>query len=163
MPSQLDVSGASIPGIPFVWIGRNQDVSWGSTPAHHSTAEEIIVTSEAIAEEPITVREEVIKVRGLQESLVHFARRTPAGPIISDHFSAVLAGAVQTYLPNWRHVALKTAALRPNLSFSFLQKLNQAATEEHVREAALEATMLNINTVYAVKKSGAIGMVTTDR
>ena len=74
-------------------------------------------------------------MRGLEESLVHFARRTSAGPIISDHFSPVLASAVQMYLPNWRHVALNTAALRQNLSISFLQKLNQATNEEQVCEA----------------------------
>ncbi len=126
--------------------------------------EEIIITDDStVKEEMITVREEVIRVRGLDESLVHFARRTSAGPIISDHFSPMLAGAVQMYLPNWRHVVLKTAALRPNLSFSFLQKLNQANSEVQVREAAGEVAQLDINTIYAVKQSGAIGMVTPDR
>ena len=164
MPGELDVSGASIPGIPFVWIGRNQHVSWGITPTSHSTVEEIIITdSAAVAEEVVTVREEVIRVRGLEESLVHFARRTAAGPVISDHFSPVLASAVQMNLPNWRHVALKTAALRPNLSISFLQKLNQATNEEQVREAAVGASELDINTVFAVKETGAVGMVTPGR
>ena len=164
VPGALEVSGASIPGIPFVWIGRNKHVSWGITPTSQCNVEEIIITdSAAVEEETITTREEVIRVRGLEESQVHFARRTSAGPIISDHFSPVLASAVQMYLPNWRHVALKTAALRPNLSISFLQKLNQATNEEQVREAAVGAAQLDINTVYAVKQSGAIGMVTPDR
>jgi len=164
VPGQLDVSGASIPGIPFVWIGRNQHVSWGFTPTAHSKTEEIIITDDStVKEEIVTVREEVIRVRGLDESLVHFARRTTAGPIISDHFSPVLAGAVQMYLPNWRHVSLKIAALRPNLSISFLQKLNQANSEEQLREAAQEVAQLDINTVYAVNQSGAIGMVAPDR
>ena len=61
-----------------------------------SNVEEIIITDSAAAvEETITAREEVIRVRGLEESLVHFACRTAAGPVISDHFSLVLASAVQ--------------------------------------------------------------------
>ena len=158
------MSGASIPGIPFVWIGRNLHVSWGITPSSHCAAEEIIITnSAAVEEKSINTREEVIRVRGLDKSLVHFARRTSSGPIISDHFSHVLASAVLMYLPSWRHVALKTAALRPNLSISFLQKLNQATNEEQVREAAVGAAALDINTVFAVKETGAVGMVTPDR
>ena len=144
VPGELDVSGASIPGIPFVWIGRNQHVSWGITPSSHSTVEEIIITDSAAAvEETITTREEVIRVRGLEESLVHFARRTVVGPVISDRFSPVLFSAMQMYLPNCRHVTLNTAALRPNLSIAFLQKLNQAANEEQVHEAAVEPSQLD--------------------
>lgn len=60
-------------------------------------------------------------------------------------------------------VWLKTAALRPNLSISFLQKLNQATNEEQVRDAAVKASQLDINTVYAVKQSGAIGVISPDR
>jgi hypothetical protein len=33
VPNKLHVTGASLPGVPFVWMGRNKDLSWSFTPS----------------------------------------------------------------------------------------------------------------------------------
>ena len=168
VPGSLDVAGASVPGVPFVLLGRNRDISWGLTAATHSGAEGITVASsgttedEKEVEDVVTVREEVIAVRGEAEPIVHFARYTASGPVISDHFSPVVAGAVATHLPQWRYVALRAAALRPFLSISFLQQLNEAANFEEFTKAAQACSHLALNFVYA-DKLGNIGLVSSTR
>ena len=51
---RLHVSGASIPGIPFVFVGRNQQVSWGMTQATAVDTEDLFVDINGVFERPIT-------------------------------------------------------------------------------------------------------------
>ena len=44
-----------------------------------------------------------------------------------------------------------------------MQNLNLATNKEWVQEAALELAQLDFNTVYAIKQSGSIDMVTLDK
>lgn len=155
MAGQLDVSGASVPGIPFVLIGRNQDISWGFTPSAHTAFEGVNAIVEGVA---VTEREEIIRVRGEAEALVHVARSTPQGPCIIDHLNPSFANVALTRLPEWANVTVRVAALHAEAPFSSLQQLNQARNFEEFEGFARANTDLGFNFVYADKR-GNIGLV----
>jgi len=87
----LNVIGATVPGLPCVIIGRNEDIAWGMTnlnaanqdlfPERPNTAGQTngAADDEGVAEELV----EVIKVRG-KPDLPMKVRITARGPIISD-------------------------------------------------------------------------------
>ncbi|MBO9680795.1 MAG: penicillin acylase family protein [Acidovorax sp.] len=88
----MDVLGATLPGLPFVVLGRTDRVAWGFTntgpdvqdlyleqihpqdPARYRTPE---------GWEPFSVREETIRVKG-QPDVVLRVRGTRHGPVLSD-------------------------------------------------------------------------------
>ncbi len=87
----LQVSGLTVPGIPWVIAGRTSSVAWGFTAA---SADEIDLFLEHPVgadkvrgpngqPEPIVLRKEMIKLSN-GEHVEHIVRSTPRGPIISD-------------------------------------------------------------------------------
>ena len=74
----LDVVGLMIPGLPAIGLGRNDHIAWGGTSLHAASSELIDVS-----DEPMTVREEVIRVRG-QHPVTLRLRETRFGPVVSD-------------------------------------------------------------------------------
>jgi penicillin amidase len=91
----LDVAGASIPGIPLVWAGRNLHVAWAATPTDAVTVDlfkEVVRESDDHYQNgslwvPVEERREVIRVRGSggtlrDEEIV--IRSTRHGPLIGD-------------------------------------------------------------------------------
>ncbi|MEI6667054.1 MAG: penicillin acylase family protein [Acidobacteriota bacterium] len=87
---QLDVIGATVPGMPGVIIGHNQRIAWGITALLGDTqdlfVERINTRDEAEydgAWEPMTVLRDIIKVRG-EADVPMRVRITRHGPILSD-------------------------------------------------------------------------------
>jgi len=93
----LDVIGATLPGTPFVVLGRTANAAWGFTntgpdvqdlyleqinPANPGEYR-VPSTDGQPAWAPFTVRPEVIKVKG-QPDVTHLVRRTRHGPVLSD-------------------------------------------------------------------------------
>jgi penicillin amidase len=86
----LDVAGATIPGIPAVWTGRNGDIAWASTHARAVTTdlyeEKLDAADESLYFDGVDWRElgrrvETLAVRGAEdEELV--VRSTHHGPLI---------------------------------------------------------------------------------
>jgi penicillin G amidase len=88
----LNVIGATLPGVPFVLLGRNDHIAWGFTntgpdvqdlyleridpanPAQYQTPQGM---------QPFITRTERIKVKG-QEDVLLTVRETRHGPVISD-------------------------------------------------------------------------------
>lgn len=90
--NDLDVIGATIPGLPMVIIGRNRGVSWGIT---HLVADVQDLFRERLDEaggaaefqgkmEPLRVVNEAIKARGLERDVQLTVRITRHGPLVSD-------------------------------------------------------------------------------
>jgi len=87
---QLDVIGATLPGVPGVMIGHNQRIAWGITAllgdSQDLFVERVNTRDEAEydgALEPMTVLHDIIKVRG-QADVPMRIRTTRHGPILSD-------------------------------------------------------------------------------
>jgi penicillin amidase len=88
----LNVSGAILPGVPYVIIGANEHVAWGFTNVMSDDAdfyiEKINPASPDQYEfmgrwEDMTVKEEVLKVKGAEDVKFN-VRLTRHGPIIDD-------------------------------------------------------------------------------
>jgi penicillin amidase len=87
---QLDVIGATLPGVPGVLIGHNQRIAWGITALLGDSQDLFVerVTARDEAEydgalEPMTILHDVIKVRG-QADVPLRIRTTRHGPVLSD-------------------------------------------------------------------------------
>lgn len=88
----LNVIGASLPGTPGIWLGRNDHVAWGITNTGSDTQDlyiERLDPGDARrvmtpgGSEAMTQRVESIRVRG-QASRTFVARATRHGPVVSD-------------------------------------------------------------------------------
>lgn len=98
----LEVAGATIPGSPIVWTGRNPDFAWAAVPASAPIADLFIETlrearglyQNGTLWVPLELREEVIRHRDgrgeLQEEILRL-RSTRHGPLIE-----ALEGPVET-------------------------------------------------------------------
>jgi len=95
------LSGASVPGIPLMAIGRNKKVSWGVTAALNDISD---LWQETISEDgstylvdgqqkEISYRTEIIKVKG-QEDVNLQVGFTHRGPIIS---STIIGGGAALF------------------------------------------------------------------
>ncbi|MDA0701877.1 MAG: penicillin acylase family protein [Proteobacteria bacterium] len=73
--------GMMIPGVPFIALGRNENIAWGGTNMRAASSDLYDVSALDPAE--ITERREMIKVRWWFDEEVTI-RETPYGPIISD-------------------------------------------------------------------------------
>ncbi|MGE0253842.1 MAG: penicillin acylase family protein [Alphaproteobacteria bacterium] len=95
----LQMTGATIPGQPFVVLGHNDDVAWGFTTTHADTQDLFIeridgadngryLTPDGSA--AFETREETIRVRFRSEPELLRVRRTRHGPVVSDLGDAVV-------------------------------------------------------------------------
>ncbi|MGL4573411.1 MAG: penicillin acylase family protein [Burkholderiaceae bacterium] len=116
----LNVIGATLPGVPFVLLGRNDHIAWGFTntgpdvqdlyleridPANLSQYQ----TPQGM--QPFAVRTERIKVKG-QEDVLLTVRETRHGPVISDVSEAAKkALAANSYVLAFRWTALQPGDL----------------------------------------------------
>jgi penicillin amidase len=94
----LDVVGATLPGMPFVVLGRNAHMAWGFTntapdvqdlyleqinPANPAQYRIPAPNGQATAWADFATRDEVIRVKG-QGDVRHTVRSTRHGPVLSD-------------------------------------------------------------------------------
>jgi len=110
----------------------------------------------------VTEREEIIRVRGEAEALVHVARSTARGPCIVDHLNPSVANVARTQLPELANVTVRVAALRAEAPFMALQQLNQANNFEEFEGFARANADLGFNFMFSDKR-GSIGLVGPSR
>jgi penicillin G amidase len=88
----LDLAGATLPGMPFVIIGHNDNIAWGFTSTGGDDEDLFIERLDPAnpaeyetetGPRPFVTREERIKVRGGTPVILH-VRATRHGPVISD-------------------------------------------------------------------------------
>lgn len=73
--------GLTMPGLPFVALGRNADIGWGGTSLHAQSSDLFDVSD--IPPSDIETRHATLKVRGGADRTVAL-RHTAHGPIVSD-------------------------------------------------------------------------------
>lgn len=152
-----------MPGVPFVFIGRNRHISWGISRAAHIVTETLVFEHDSgSSDNQATVRESFIIVRGLVEPLVHTARDTAHGPVVSDHVTGSLAGSIAQLELGWHRFALSSDALQQPLSLAFLSKINTAGDFEEFASGVEDLTAMALNFVYA-DGNGNIGSVVSGK
>ena len=159
----LDVSGASVPGLPGVIIGHNEHIAWGVVNAY--VDQQDLYVERAHPDYPdqfeyngeweaATVLAETIRVR--RRSMPHVERVvvTRHGPLISNF----LTGADATPMP----LALQWAGHTPGRSIRATLKLNQAHNWESFLAALKDWAVPAQNFTYA-DAEGNIGCVLAGR
>jgi penicillin G amidase len=150
----FDVVGTQNPGTPGIFIGRNNDISWGVSStqvdsADFYTLEETEDGSGYIYQgevQPYEIREETIQVKD-SEAVTIQVKETVYGPEVSD-----LYGVEQP-------VALKSVALEPgNGSIEATIGVNQASNWDEFTGSLESITTPNYNFVYG-DVEGNIGYI----
>ncbi|CAH2599834.1 Penicillin acylase family protein [Rhodovastum atsumiense] len=140
----LDVVGLMIPGLPVVALGRNRWIAWGGTNLHAASSELVDV-----AAEPMTVRQEVIRVKGGRPVTLTL-RETRFGPVVSDGI----------LLSSRRPLALRWVGHRPSDEMTAMLGVMRARDFAGFR-TALEGFAVPGQTMLAVEAgpSGRAGRV----
>lgn len=165
----LDVFGATLPGVPYVILGRNARVAWGFTNTGpdvqdlylervHPTDPDQYQTPDGYAR--FATRTEVIRVRGADDVRL-VVRSTRHGPVLSGALAAV-----DRALPRGqtRYVlALRWAALEPaDATMRALRRMNRARDAREFEEALRDWQLVQQNIVFA-DVDGRIGMIAPGR
>ncbi|HVL58878.1 MAG TPA: penicillin acylase family protein [Burkholderiaceae bacterium] len=167
----LEVIGGTIPGLPFVVLGRNDRIAWGSTNTGPDTQdlylERIEPTDPARYRGPdgpleFSVRTEVFSVKG-RPDVVHQVRETRHGPVISDAMPA-LAEVLRSRRMDQRFaLAFAWTALRSDdRSIRAGLRINYARDWSEFLEAARDLHGPQQNLVYA-DVDGNIGFIAAGR
>ncbi len=156
-----NVIGATLPGVPFVVLGRNDRVAWTMTTTHSDTQDlyiERVAPGDAASyltpkgKAAFEVREEVIRV-GSEERRVK-VRATRHGPVISDVVKSAGAAA-----PKGHVIALAWPALTAdNATARAGMAMNHARNGREFVAAARDIHAPQQNIVWA-DADGRIGMI----
>jgi len=160
---RLRVSGATLPGLPFVLIGRNSHIAWGMTNAKADTQDVVLEELNPLNRNQVRqgqrfvdleIRREEIQVRaGLlrppREPEILEVRRTANGPLISD-----IAGLLGTnaYSVRW------TGDDDQGGSFSSLLNLAYASNWQEF-ESTLSSFVVPIHVFLYADTQGHIGLI----
>jgi penicillin G amidase len=156
-----NVVGGTLPGLPFVVLGRNDHVAWTMTTTNSDTQDLFVeklapgdpasyLTPQGKA--PFEMREEVISVRGEQRRIE--VRSTRHGPVLSDAIRNVKEAT-----PAGHVLALAWAALDPgNAAARAGFALNRARDRAELLAALRDFHAPHQNVVFATSE-GHIGFV----
>lgn len=160
-----DLVGGTLPGVPFVVLGRTESVAWGFTTTNGDTQDLFVervapddpdsyLTPEGRAR--FAVREEVIRVRGEERRIR--VRGTRHGPVLSDAVDAMGRAS-----PKGHVLALAWAALtEENTTAKAGFALDRARNAADVVAALRDNTAPQQNIVYA-DRDGHIGFIAPAR
>lgn len=165
----LDVFGATLPGVPYVILGRNAHVAWGFTNTGPDVQDLYLERiNPADADEYQTpdgyarfeTRTEVIRVRGAEDVRL-VVRSTRHGPVISGALAAVdkaLPRGESRYV-----LALRWAALEPaDATMRALRGMNRARDASEFEQALRDWQLVQQSVVFA-DVGGRIGMIAPGR
>jgi penicillin amidase len=163
---ELQVAGGTLPGVPFVIIGRTPGVAWGLTNTNtdvqdlylerlHPSDAQQYQTPDGFAS--FETREEVIRVRNAPD--VRFkVRLTRHGPVLSD----ALATWGATVPASSYVLSLRWSALEPSdRTLRGLRSMNRARTAEQFIEAVRDIDLVQQSIVFA--DQSRIGMIAPGR
>ncbi len=141
------VVGFTIPGVPAIVVGRNENIAWGGT--NMLSLSSTIFDISDLPENSLKPREERIQVRWWLDRSVTI-RDSNLGPVISD------SPMLKKYeLPR---LALKWRGHAPSHELSALLAVNRAASWEAFRQAFESYAVSGQNMLYA-DRQGNIGLV----
>ncbi|MEK9754373.1 MAG: penicillin acylase family protein, partial [Rhodospirillaceae bacterium] len=159
----LEVSGATVPGVPFHLLGHNATIAWGLTSTQSDVTDLFV---EKLADDDpakymtpqgakdFDVREETIRVKG-GRSVKLTVRATRHGPVISD-----LCGRMQPIIGDGYVVSLAATYLQPgDMSTAAFHEINVAKDWVGFNRAASHLQAPQQNFAYA-DTLGAIGFLT---
>ena len=166
----LKVAGATMPALPFVVLGQNENIAWGFTNTGPDVQDMYLERLRPDAPDQYQTPGgwarfetfvEVIKVKGQPDQMM-VARRTRHGPVISDTGPAY-AGLVGPVAKPSYVLAMRWTALDPDPStldagLAFSQ--SKSVAEFITASAAYVAPMQNM---VVADRSGHIGMVSAGR
>ncbi|MGE0647786.1 MAG: penicillin acylase family protein [Alphaproteobacteria bacterium] len=140
--------GMMVPGLPFVAVGRNQDIAWGGTNLRSASSDLFDIS--ALPEDQIATRTETIGVRWWFDREVEL-RETRYGPVVSD----------APVLPHkdGQRIALRWIGHRPSDELSAMLALNRARDWQEFRRALAGFALSPQNFVYADAR-GNVGQLT---
>ncbi len=167
----LNVIGATLPGLPSVVIGRNDHIAWGVTNTGPDTQDlyiEALRDSNGITEartpdgwEPLDTRDEVIHVKDAPDVALR-VRLSRHGPLISD-VSRAGGDALKTLDGSGFALAFQWAALRPDdRTVKATLALNRASDWSSFVAALRDFHAPQQNFVYA-DVAGNIGFIAPGR
>jgi penicillin amidase len=163
---ELEVFGATLPGVPYVVLGRARSVAWGFTNTAPDVQdiyiERINAADPAQYQTPdgfvrFDVRTETISVRGA-DPVELTVRTTRHGPVVS----GVLGAADRLIDPRYV-LALRWAALEPgDATLMALRAINRARNAREF-ESALSGFGLAMQNIVFADGDGNIGFVAAGR
>ncbi len=154
----LDVLGATLPGVPFVVLGRNAHVAWGFTTTYADTLDLYLEridpdhtdqyqTPDGLAR--FETRAELIRVRGADPVLLT-VRSTRHGPVISGALAAADAALPPGGSPDHYVLALRWASLEAgDTTLRALRAMSHAADTRQFESALRDVTVVVQNVVFA--------------
>lgn len=155
----LEVTGATVPGLPLTVLGHNHRIAWGFTTTGTDTMDLFIEKAEGDKYEtpdgpkPFVERDEVIKVKDAPTVTLK-VRETRHGPIVTD----ILGDKAGDQL-----LALSAAFLQPDdVTFQGLYGVNRAGNWDEFLAAARDVGSPQQNAAYA-DVDGHIGLVAPAR
>lgn len=156
----LTVRGATVPGVPFMVLGHNRDISWGITNTGADVQDLLIFDTDpdddSVLRTPegaarLTIREEQIGIRGGDPEMLR-VRTSSLGPVISD-----LALSLDAAIGEGQALVLAFTALgAEDSTAAALYALNHAEDWTDTRLALADWAAPPLNFVYA-DTSGHIG------
>lgn len=159
--ADLDVAGATVPGMPFTILGHNARIAWGMTSTHSDIQDLFVEQVEADGKQyrtpdgmkPFETESQTIAVKG-GDPVKITVRRSRHGPIVSDVVDAIgkVAGKEAA-------IALAATFLEPkDTTVEALYKLNRAQNWEAFM-AALEDWQAPQSNFLFADAAGNIGFV----
>jgi penicillin amidase len=162
----LEVTGATVPGVPFHILGHNDRIAWGFTTTDSDTQDLFIerldpgrsthyLTPEGST--PFTTRRETINIKDAPPE-TFTVRETRHGPVISDIYDNLTKIAGKNHV-----VALAATSLRKDdMTPLALYKFNKAQDWQSFRDAARHFHAPQQNISYA-DTAGNIGFIAPGR
>jgi len=153
----LDVTGVALPGSPVIIAGHNARIAWGMTFVHQDAMDfykETINPENPLeyrfndAWRPLTVRPEVIKIKG-GAAVTREVRSTHRGPIVSNEKDFGKGEAV----------SMRWLGMDDSNEIQAIYKLDRARGWEEFREAVRGFSAVGVNVVYG-DVDGNIGLAT---
>jgi penicillin amidase len=143
----LHAAGFTIPGLPFVLLGRNRDIAWGGTNMQGISS--TLYDASTIPESDIREREIRIN-RRLWFPATRTIRETPLGPIISE--VGPLEGEID------RPLVLRWRGHEPSREFEAFHDASRATNWAEFRAAFAPYAVSGQNMLFA-SRTGDIGHV----
>ncbi len=139
--------GFTIPGLPFIALGRNRDISWGGTNMRSASSSLYDISD--LPEAELAERKEKVRVRWFSDKKIT-VRESRYGPVISD--------APLLKFPKDRTIAIRWMGHEVSDEFTTFLKVNRARNWDEFREAYRTYAVSGQNFLYADDK-GNIGQL----